>query len=180
MLGPPIVLAVFGVASGVVVFYAALLGLSEERDPILRLLRYLAGRFTFLTGVLAVFEGVRVYHDKRAVTLGSIGASMVVHSFLVGAWICFVQAIAIEGVPVAAMFVVVPIGMLVASIPIGPAGIGTGHAAFLAIFALLGSDRGADLFNLQLVFQFIQAGVGGIVYLAVRADVVVPEGETLP
>jgi uncharacterized protein (TIRG00374 family) len=174
-LGLPIVFAVVGVASGVVVFYVGLLGLSEERDPILRMLRRLATRFAFLKGLLDVFQGVRVYHDKRSVTLISIGASVVVHGLLVVAWICFVRAMALDGIPTGALFVVVPIGMLVASIPIGPAGIGTGHAAFLAIFSLLGSDRGADLFNLVLAYQFIQAGVGGLVYLTVRADASLPE-----
>lgn len=176
MLGAPIALAVASVASAVVMFYAALLGLSEERDPILRTLRRLAARFAFLSGVLGVFEGVRVYHDKRRVTLAAVAASMVAHGFLVLAWVCFVRAMEIEGIPVAALFVVVPIGMLVASIPIGPAGIGTGHAAFLAVFALLGSSRGADLFNLVLMYQFIQAGVGGVVYLSVRAEVVLEPG----
>ena len=169
MLGAPIIVAVLGVAAGVTFFYVALLAVSEERDPILRLLRLLAGRFTFLFGPLRIFEGVRVYHEQRCVTLSSIAVSVVAHAFLVGAWICYVRAIALEGIPTAALFVVVPVGMLVAAIPIGPAGIGTGHAAFLAIFTLLGSDRGADLFNLVLVYQFIQAGVGGLVYLSVKA-----------
>lgn len=168
MLGTPILVAVLGVASGVTIFYVALLAVSEERDPILGTLRYLAGRFAFLQGPLRVFEGVRVYHDKRRVTLASIAVSVVAHAFLVAGWICYVRAIALEGIPTPALFVVVPIGMLVAAIPIGPAGIGTGHAAFLAIFTLLGSDRGADLFNLVLVFQFIQAAVGGLVYLSVK------------
>ncbi|MCH7869818.1 MAG: flippase-like domain-containing protein [Myxococcales bacterium] len=176
-LGAPIVLAVIGVTSGVVVFYAALLGLSEERDPIFRILRHLATRFAFLRGVLKVYEGVRVYHDKRGVTLACIGASIIAHGFLVVAWICFVNAMEIDGIPIGAMFVVVPIGMLVSSIPLGPAGIGTGHAAFLAIFALLGSNRGADLFNLVLAFQFIQAALGGMVYLTVRAEAVEVEVE---
>ena len=135
-------------------------------------LRHLATRFAFLRGVLKVYEGVRVYHDKRGVTLACIGASIIAHGFLVVAWICFVNAMEIDGIPIGAMFVVVPIGMLVSSIPIGPAGIGTGHAAFLAIFALLGSNRGADLFNLVLAFQFIQAALGGMVYLTVRAEAV--------
>lgn len=177
-LGTPIALGIIGVAGAVVMFYAALLGLSEERDPLLRMLRRLAARFEFLSGVLGVFEGVRVYHGKRLVVFAAILASMVVHGFLVISWVCFVRAMGIEGIPVGALFVVVPIGMLVASIPIGPAGIGTGHAAFLAVFALLGSSRGADLFNLVLVYQFIQAAVGGLVYLSVRAEVVLETDET--
>jgi len=170
MLGAPIVFAVLAVALAVTVFYVALLAVSEERDPILRGLRFLATRIKFAEKPLRVFEGVRVYHEKRSITLASIGVSLVAHAFLVGAWICYVQAIALEGIPTPALFVVVPVGMLVAAIPIGPAGIGTGHAAFLAIFSLLGSDRGADLFNLVLVYQFIQAGFGGLVYLSVKAN----------
>ncbi|MDP6579512.1 MAG: lysylphosphatidylglycerol synthase transmembrane domain-containing protein [Vicinamibacterales bacterium] len=169
-LGDPIALAVVGAAVGIAVLFAALLGLSEDRDPILKILRRLAGRLPFLISPLRVFEGLRVYHAKRRITLASIVVSVVAHGFFVAAWVCYVRAMALEGIPAAALFVVVPVGMLVASIPIGPAGIGTGHAAFLAIFALLGSDRGADLFNLVLVFQFILAGIGGLVYLSVKAN----------
>ncbi len=170
MLGAPIVLGVTGFAIGISVFYAALLGVSAERDPILRVLRWRAARIKLLTGPLRIFEGVRVYHEQRQVTVVSLAVSVIAHGLLVVAWVCYVHAMAIEGIPIPALFVVVPIGMLVAAVPIGPAGIGTGHAAFLAIFALLGSDRGAALFNLVLAFQFLQAGIGGLVYLSVRAD----------
>ena len=173
-LGDPIALAVVGVAVGVAVLYAALLGLTEDRDPVLKILRRLAGRLQFLSSPLRLYEGIRVYHSKPGVTLASIAASMVAHGLFVVAWICYVRAMAIEGIPLAALFAAVPVGMLMASIPIGPAGIGTGHAAFLAIFALLGSDRGADLFNLVLVFQFILAGIGGLIYLSVKANDPVP------
>ena len=170
MLGAPIVLPVIGVTIGISVFYAALLGVREQRDPILRTLRWFAVRVRMLAGPLRVYEGIRVYHQRRRITLACLAVSVVAQFFLVTAWICFVKAIGIEGIPAVALFVVVPIGMFVATIPIGPAGIGTGHAAFLAVFALLGSDRGADLFNLGLAFQFLQAGFGGLVYLSARAN----------
>lgn len=176
-LGGPIALAVVGAAAAVSILYAALLGLTEERDPILKVLRRVACRFPVLTHLLRVFEGLRVYHSKRRVTVGSIAASVVSHGLFVVAWMCYVRAMALEGIPNAALFVVVPVGMLVAAIPIGPAGIGTGHAAFLAIFALLGSDRGADLFNLVLAFQFILAGIGGLVYLSVKANDPIPRDQ---
>jgi len=169
-LGDPIVFAVAAAVAAVVLLYAGLLGLSEDRDPVLRIFRRLASLASFLSGPLRVFEGIRVYQDKRSVTFASIAASAVAHGLLVVAWMCYVRAMALEGIPMAALFVVVPIGLLVASIPIGAAGIGTGHAAFLAIFALLGSDRGADRFNLVLMFQFALAGIGGLFYLAVKAD----------
>jgi uncharacterized protein (TIRG00374 family) len=170
MLGAPVIFAVVGVFTGVSIFYAALLGVDEERDPILKLVSRMAERLTFLNGPLSVYRGVRVYHEKRVVTLSAIGISIIAHASLVAAWMCFVMAMDLQGIPLPALFVVVPVGMLVAAIPIGPAGIGTGHAAFLAIFAMLGSDRGADLFNLVLAYQFIQAGFGGIVYLSIKAN----------
>ena len=176
-LAGPITLSVVGAAAGVSVGYAALLGLTEDRDPILRILRFLARRFAFLHGPLRVFEGIRVYHDQPQVIFASIGASVVAHGLGVVGWICYVRAMALVGIPTAALFVVVPIGMLVAAIPVGPAGIGTGHAAFLAIFAMLGSDRGADLFNLVLVFQFLQAGIGGLFYLSVKANHPIPRDQ---
>lgn len=170
MIGDSIAFAVVGLALGSTVFFAALLGIRETRDPILAILRRVRVRFRLATGPLRLYESLRVYHDARRTTLLCIVASVLAHGLLVLGWICYVQALDLHAIPVQALFVLVPIGMLVAALPIAPAGIGTGHAAFLAIFALLGSDRGADLYNVALTYQLLQGAIGGLVYLFIRTE----------
>jgi uncharacterized membrane protein YbhN (UPF0104 family) len=70
-----------------------------------------------------------------------------------------------EHISMGLFFFLVPLGMLVTSIPIAPAGLGTGHAAFLGLFSLLGASRGADLFSAYVAFQILVNLSGGLVYL---------------
>jgi uncharacterized membrane protein YbhN (UPF0104 family) len=67
------------------------------------------------------------------------------------------------------VYVVVPIGLLITAIPVLPAGVGTGHAAFLYLFGLLGSQRGADIFSLYALGQILTGAIGGLIYLRFRA-----------
>ncbi len=167
-------------ASGlcVIAFFAALLGVAEERDPILAVLRRGAEKHRIIYSIHKVFEGIRVYHRQRLVTLCGLVASVGIHALMVTAWLCYIRAMSLEGIPGAALFVVVPAALLVAALPIAPAGIGTGHAAFLAVFALLGSSHGADLYNLAMVYLLLQGAVGGLIYLTVRSHEPAPTADT--
>jgi uncharacterized membrane protein YbhN (UPF0104 family) len=62
-----------------------------------------------------------------------------------------------------------PLGFLVTTIPVAPAGVGTGHAAFLFLLQTVGSQRGADIFTLFALAQFFTGGIGGLVYLRFKA-----------
>jgi uncharacterized protein (TIRG00374 family) len=169
-LGTPVILPIAAGMLAVSLFYAGFLTIDEKNDPILKLGQNLPPRLTFLTGFFSIYSGIRVYHGKKVITLTGMVVSVLGHSTFAIGWICLIKAMGVEGIPWSALFVVVPIGMLFTAIPIAPAGIGTGHAAFLAMFALLGSVRGADLFNLALAFQLVQAVIGGLVYLFLKAE----------
>ena len=75
-----------------------------------------------------------------------------------------------QQIPLIALAVIVPIGMLATSIPVLPAGVGTGHAAFYALYKLVGSDQGAEVFSLIVLFQILVGVVGGIVFFKVSAE----------
>jgi hypothetical protein len=66
--------------------------------------------------------------------------------------------------------VIVPLGLLVTAIPLTPAGVGTGHAAFTGLFHILGSPAGANVFNFFLVSQIFFGALGGLVYLRFRQE----------
>ncbi len=61
-----------------------------------------------------------------------------------------------------------PLGVLVTTIPVAPAGVGTGHAAFAWLFGLAGSPRGADVYTLFVITQLLVGAVGGIIYLGFK------------
>ncbi len=72
--------------------------------------------------------------------------------------------------PLSQAFILVPIGLIVLSIPITPGGIGVGHMVFEFLFLKFGITGGASLFNIYfLVVMFVNL-LGIIPYLLERAD----------
>lgn len=62
------------------------------------------------------------------------------------------------------------LGLAVSSLPITPAGVGVGHAAFERLFGLIGLPGGANAFNVYLVTGLFPALAGVIPYLTVRRE----------
>ena len=75
-----------------------------------------------------------------------------------------------ESIHALQVFICFPLGLLITAIPIAPGGVGTGHAAFSYLFQLFGSMRGADIFSLYVLSQFVLGGIGGIVYLKSKSE----------
>jgi uncharacterized membrane protein YbhN (UPF0104 family) len=93
-----------------------------------------------------------------------------IHSLLILMAFFISESISSEPLPLLALAVIVPIGMLATTIPLLPAGVGTGHAAFLWLFTQVGSQQGADVFSLMVFFQVIVGLFGGVVYLKLHTD----------
>jgi len=161
-------------AAVVVAFYAYLFLVREKHDPLLILFRRLATRFPKLSIFAQVYEALRHYHNHRVTVMKVLGISLVIH-MLVG-WAClqFALALGVTSIPLIALYVIVPLGLLVTSVPIMPAGVGTGHAAFLYLFSLLGSQRGADIFSLYALSQISIGAIGGFIYLRFRTQEAAP------
>lgn len=156
--------------SGIVTLigYAYLFFLKPDHDPLLRALRTLESRIPRAGSVVRIYEGVRTYHDHPYTVLRVVLLSLVIH-WIVG-WAClqFAHALGEEHLSVRMLYVIVPLGLLVTAIPVMPAGVGTGHAAFVFLFKLLGSQRGADVFSLFALVQIVLGMAGGLVYLRFR------------
>jgi uncharacterized protein (TIRG00374 family) len=164
--------------TGVIAFYGYLFTLREKHDPLLNLLRGpLEGRK--LSGsFLRIYEGIRTYHSTPGSVLQVLGLSSLIHLGVATAAVAFgtsLQESQLHWLPVT---VVVPLGLLATAVPVLPGGVGTGHAAFAALFLLIGSAKGADIYNLFLIPQLILCGVGGVVYLRFKGELGLPE--TLP
>ena len=122
-----------------------------------------------LGSITRIYLGLRHYHHRRWLVLKVLLLSIVVH--LIVGWSCwnFAQALGDQNIALLAIYVVVPLGQIVTAIPIMPAGIGTGHAAFLYLFHLMGSQRGADVFTLTALVNLCLGAAGGLVYLRFRS-----------
>lgn len=161
----------------VLVFYGILFLVPTERDPFLRILSAATNRFKKAASLTRIYEGIRNYHPHRRMVLASLGLSCLIHFF--AALSCMEFFFILEsgntggaGHPdLLGAFVAVPLGLLVTAVPVAPAGVGTGHAAFSWLFLLLGSSSGANIFSLNVLVQILFGALGGLIYLRYRSEI---------
>lgn len=151
-----------------IVFYGYLFLVQERHDPVLGILRGLERRATRFGSLVRLYLALGRYRDHPRAVVWAIGSSVVIHCL-----ICFMfwnlwRALEPASAATIALLVVVPVGLLVTTVPIAPAGLGTGHAAFGWLFLLLGSKMGANVFSLSVILQLVLGGIGGLVYLRFR------------
>ncbi|MBI2604524.1 MAG: flippase-like domain-containing protein [Deltaproteobacteria bacterium] len=150
---------------GVAVFYAFVL----LKSPVARKLQKLLPRLPFGEIFVKFFNAVKAYESCRHLMVRGFFISVAIHLAIISSFILLAKALGgFETVPLAKFFFLVPFGLLVTAIPIAPAGLGTGHAAFLGLFHLVGSRAGADLFTAYVSFQILMSLIGGIFYMYYR------------
>jgi hypothetical protein len=156
-------------------FYAYLFLVKETWDPVLGLLRKsqraLPGKLGKVAhSVMQIYEGLRHYHHHRIAVLKALGISIVIHMAVGWSFLQFAKIFGADHLSLLAVYTIFPLGLLVTAVPVAPAGLGTGHAAFLYLFNLIGCPRGADIFTLYALSQLFYGFVGGLVYLRFRAQ----------
>ncbi len=153
---------------GVLLFYFCILILPERFDPFLRVFVWLKDKRRWFGSLWRFYCGIRQYNICRRTALGALGISILIHFLVVMSCVQFTWALGGDGPPPLSLFVIVPMGLLITAFPLTPGGVGTGHAAFIGLYHLFGSQRGADVFNLYLLYQMSMALVGGVIYLGYR------------
>jgi uncharacterized membrane protein YbhN (UPF0104 family) len=141
---------------------------SETKDPVLRFFRLIEKKVNKLAPFTHIYESLRHYHRHRWTVVKALLLSMLIH--LTVGWCClnFAQALGETHLSLLSVYVIVPLGLLVTAIPIAPAGVGTGNFAFLYLFHLIGSERGADIYSLLAITNILIGCIGGIIYLRYR------------
>ncbi len=115
------------------------------------------------------FESFKSYEASKGVIAKGLLISVAIHCSIIGVFILISKSLGgFEGVHVQDFFFLVPFGLLVTAIPLAPAGLGTGHAAFLILFQRVGNNFGADLFTAFVSFQVMISLIGGLFYLKYR------------
>lgn len=165
-------------AAAVVFFFGYLFLVKERHDPFLRFLKWAESKISKLGSLRRIYEGTRFYHHHRWIVTKAMLASITIH--LICGFSCVLLSKALgDDLSFLSILVVVPLGLLATAVPIMPAGIGTGHAAFGFLFILLGSQRGADVFTLFVLNQLISGAIGGIVYLRFKGTAPAPDFGTV-
>lgn len=153
----------------VFVFYTFLFFWGNRFDPILKWGEKVKDQKSAVGSIIRTYKGIREFGTNRKVVLKAIGISIAIHLLVAYGILLFTRALGEEQISPVALFAVAPLGLLVTAIPVLPAGIGTGHAAFSALFNLIGSSRGADAFNIFVLFQLFLGAIGGLVYLRFKS-----------
>ena len=152
----------------VVLFYGYLFFVKEKHDVLLIALRKMEKKYPFLGSIVRVYESLRHYHHHRGVIIKVLLLSCMIH--LTVGWSCLKFGMALDqtSLSLSAVYIIVPLGLLITAVPIGPAGVGTGNAAFWYLFGVIGSQRGADIYSLYAMSQIMIGLLGAMVYFQFR------------
>lgn len=162
-------IAAGGVAAG---FFGFLMALAVG-SRVLAIIEPLAERFRPVKVFRKVLWAVVQYQHHTQVLLLCILISWVNH--LLGTWAFLLCAQALTDVhfEISQFMLVVPLGLVTTAIPISPAGVGVGQAAFFTLFNLLPGLTGRLGSEACTLFQFVMVAVyltGFIVYIFYRHE----------
>ncbi len=149
-------------------FYVYLFLVKEHHDPLLKLAKKTEARYPKFAAFTRLYEGIRHYHNHRWTVVRGLFLSILIHFGVCVTCTLFLQALGEESFSPIAIFIGVPIGLLFTAIPLAPAGVGTGHAAFSWLLHFAGTARGADVFSLFALTQLFIGALGGLVFLRFR------------
>jgi uncharacterized protein (TIRG00374 family) len=118
-----------------------------------------------------VFDTVHAYRNDLGTLLATVGISMVAHTLtvfvtLLGSWAIIPGAISWKAT------VLIPLGMLVNSLPLTPGGLGVGEAAFDVLFKGAGLTGGAETILAWRLLMLLISLTGLAFYLQGRRQFV--------
>ena len=150
---------------GVLGFFAFVLIEWPFSNKLLELLKKMpAGEY-----LSKLYEAVKAYENCRHYVVKGFLVSIAIHCVIIGVFLLLARALGgFDQVSVDQFYFLVPFGLLVTAIPIAPAGLGTGHAAFAWLFQQVGAPGAADLFTAYVSFQILVSLIGGLFYLRYR------------
>jgi uncharacterized protein (TIRG00374 family) len=127
--------------------------------------------------VFKLLKSFSTYAKEKRIFFKTLLISFFAQCFSVFLFIFISSSLGYSNVPFSTYFFVVPIGFMITAIPISPAGIGIGQAAFYYLFNLaLGtkSSLGATTVTAFQCLQFLTGLMGAWYYITVRKELVIP------
>ncbi len=163
-LPTPLLMSVLFCGLGTFGFFVYLF-LSTKVDPVGKMLRHFAGRNKIAHSLSKIYQSILLYRAQPKRLVKAILLSLLIHIVIVSLTFLVSFTIAETHLSFMILAIIVPIGMLATAVPVLPAGVGTGHAAFYALFKLAGSQDGIAVFNWIVLSQIFIGLIGGVVYL---------------
>lgn len=113
------------------------------------------------------YRAMRVYRDKQFTIYFSLFLSSLVHTTIIITSLIIGRVI---GSPMSWRFygVITPLGLIASALPIAPAGLGVGEAAFEYLYKLVGSSLGGEIIAVIHLIAIFWGLVGLPFYLLVR------------
>ncbi|MCA9588835.1 MAG: flippase-like domain-containing protein [Myxococcales bacterium] len=114
-------------------------------------------------------QAFRLMATRPGPLVGGMLISILMHGITVAWFALLAREIEGQAASFSAVATIYPLGVLTMILPISPAGVGVGHAAFEKLFAMIGLTGGSTVFNVFLVGQIIPCTIGAIPYVSLRS-----------
>ena len=132
--------------------------------------------------IRSVFLSLSKYHEKSSVIPFAVVVTLLSHSLSCLAYFLALRATGQAGdITVAYFFLFVPLGLLATAIPISPAGIGVGQAAFFALFRIVSLAHATAAASAFTVFQLVTIliSLSGLYWYLSYKDAAIPDSVDL-
>lgn len=139
------------------VFLLIFIFLCAGGNPGRDLLVKCAARFKAAGVAVRIYDAFRGYQRGAGLLLKALVLSLGCQLLAVLCFVLLAHALGEVRLTLSDYIYLVPVGLIVAQIPISVGGIGVGHVAFYSLFRMAGSNLGAELFSLFIVIRFIAA-----------------------
>lgn len=156
---------------GIVLFTLLMLSRRVNRN---KKWRALLGSLPLSNIIIKIYDAFHAYRNKHKYLTLALIVSFGTHAFNILAFYTITRALGFDSLNIYTYLFIVPIGMITTAIPISPAGIGVGQAAFMKLFEWTLGIRttvGADAITITQGLSIIIFMIGGIFYLTYKKDV---------
>jgi glycosyltransferase 2 family protein len=151
-------------------FFVTILGLSRRVHKSKRV-KKLISIIPFSSIIFKIHDAFHAYRKNLRYLVYAFFISFITHILNITAFYCAVRALGFDTLDIKTLFFIVPIGLITTAIPLAPAGLGIGQAAFLKLFEWsLGypSTIGADAITIVQVLSITIFSAGAYFYLAYK------------
>jgi glycosyltransferase 2 family protein len=163
----PLLVLIWCVIIGILVLFSAVF---VFRDRDLESLKILKLKFPGVTILKQILDSFWSFRNKPGILVSCILIGATIQFFF--GFIFYYVAYRLNGQwPDFGIFATVfPFGVLIASVPLAPGGLGVGHAGFEKVFSLAGIDNGANIFNVIILGQLLLNLTGAVPYLFFKSS----------
>ena len=140
-------------------------------------------RWTFLPRTVRdVFAALHEYRRNPAVVLNTLALSAFNQALTCCSYYLAMRSTGVTGLRMSQFFLIVPLGLVTTAVPISPAGIGVGQAAFFALFKIVAPSYASAGTDAYTVFQavYITVCISGLFWYLAYKHAELPPGTPPP